>query len=196
MKMLNAHPSLLPKYRGASPLQYTIMNEDPVGGVSIIDLDSRTFDAGNIWARESFAIEQPIDVKVLEEKTAKISGKLFHGILKDYTKYDQSKKPQEGPITMAPKIERSQAFVSFERDRMMRIYSLYQALKTRENIHCKLATGEEVMIIEMLDPRNTYSKMHPQQFHDLTGTLSILISRAVIITTTRFRGCSCWSHIT
>jgi len=50
--ILNAHPSLLPKYRGASPIQYTIMNGDQYSGVSIIDLDSKHFDAGNIWLQE------------------------------------------------------------------------------------------------------------------------------------------------
>jgi len=48
---LNVHPSVLPLYRGASPIQYTIMNRDEVGGVSVQELDDKTWDAGRILAQ-------------------------------------------------------------------------------------------------------------------------------------------------
>ncbi|KAI8831724.1 formyl transferase, partial [Chytridium lagenaria] len=44
----NVHPSLLPRYRGAAPLQHTILNRDKEAGVSIMDLDEEKFDAGRI----------------------------------------------------------------------------------------------------------------------------------------------------
>ena len=46
---INVHPSLLPKYRGASPIQYAIWNEEKVTGVSIIGLSTSKFDAGRIF---------------------------------------------------------------------------------------------------------------------------------------------------
>lgn len=87
MGMLNAHPSLLPKYRGASPLQYTIMNGDVRTGVTIIDLDSRTFDAGNIWAQVEREIDAYPDFSVLEQELAVLSGDLFATILADFERY-------------------------------------------------------------------------------------------------------------
>ncbi len=48
---LNVHPSLLPKYRGSSPIQATILNGDQTTGVSIIQM-VRKLDAGPITAQE------------------------------------------------------------------------------------------------------------------------------------------------
>ncbi|KAL6940753.1 hypothetical protein ACO0QE_004669 [Hanseniaspora vineae] len=45
---LNIHPSLLPKYKGSSPLQYTLLNQDEECGVTLQNLDPLRFDAGKI----------------------------------------------------------------------------------------------------------------------------------------------------
>jgi methionyl-tRNA formyltransferase len=44
------HPSLLPKYRGAAPIEHAIMNGDLVSGVSVLTLHPSKFDAGQILA--------------------------------------------------------------------------------------------------------------------------------------------------
>jgi len=46
--MIVIHPSLLPKYRGASPLQYALLNGDVESGVSFIEISKNKFDAGKI----------------------------------------------------------------------------------------------------------------------------------------------------
>ncbi len=53
---LNIHPSLLPKYRGASPIQYTILNGDKETGATIILMDEK-MDHGKILAQEKIKIE-------------------------------------------------------------------------------------------------------------------------------------------
>ncbi|MBI3335304.1 MAG: methionyl-tRNA formyltransferase, partial [Candidatus Portnoybacteria bacterium] len=55
--ILNIHPSLLPKYRGPSPVQSTIMNGDTVAGVSIIKLNEKV-DSGDIIAQKEFVIDK------------------------------------------------------------------------------------------------------------------------------------------
>ena len=42
------HPSLLPKYRGACPIQHTILAAEPLAGTSIIQISKAKFDAGKI----------------------------------------------------------------------------------------------------------------------------------------------------
>lgn len=49
---LNMHPSLLPKYRGASPIQFTILNKDSIAGVSIIELHPKSFDKGRVLLQQ------------------------------------------------------------------------------------------------------------------------------------------------
>lgn len=55
---LNVHPSLLPRYRGASPLQYAIMNRDAFTGVSVQTLHPTKFDHGEVlWRSQPYSLE-------------------------------------------------------------------------------------------------------------------------------------------
>lgn len=56
---INIHPSLLPKYRGASPIQSAILNGDKVSGISIIKMDAE-IDHGSIIYAEEFSLS-PVD---------------------------------------------------------------------------------------------------------------------------------------
>ncbi|RUS20317.1 formyl transferase [Endogone sp. FLAS-F59071] len=49
--IVNVHPSLLPKYRGAAPIQYTVLNNDTETGITVQELEN-VFDAGRILAQE------------------------------------------------------------------------------------------------------------------------------------------------
>jgi methionyl-tRNA formyltransferase len=51
---LNVHPSLLPRYRGASPIQYALLNRDQTTGVTVQELSDRGADTGAIFAQEEF----------------------------------------------------------------------------------------------------------------------------------------------
>jgi len=55
--MVVIHPSLLPKYRGASPIQYSLLNGDKETGISIIEISKGKFDAGKVFIQEKIAIE-------------------------------------------------------------------------------------------------------------------------------------------
>lgn len=46
--MLVIHPSLLPKYRGSSPIQYALLNGDSTTGFSLVEISPGKFDAGDI----------------------------------------------------------------------------------------------------------------------------------------------------
>ncbi|KAI8139306.1 formyl transferase, partial [Fennellomyces sp. T-0311] len=50
---VNVHPSLLPKFRGAAPIQHTILSGDDVTGVTVQELDDKKFDAGRILAQKT-----------------------------------------------------------------------------------------------------------------------------------------------
>lgn len=55
---LNVHPSILPRYRGASPLQYAIMNRDAFTGVSVQTLHPTKFDHGEVlWRSQPYDLE-------------------------------------------------------------------------------------------------------------------------------------------
>ena len=68
---INVHPSLLPKYRGASPIQWALANGDTVTGVSVLRVTPR-MDAGDILAQEPAAILPDDTFCTLEPRLAKL----------------------------------------------------------------------------------------------------------------------------
>ncbi len=81
-KTLNIHPSLLPKLRGASPIQSAILKENQTG-VSIIRLDTEV-DHGPLIAQKKIEIEWPPYASDLEKLLAKESAQLLVKILPDW----------------------------------------------------------------------------------------------------------------
>ncbi len=79
---INIHPSLLPKWRGAAPIQRTIMNGDSETGVDIIQMDEG-LDSGNILAEEKFVLDNEINYQELAEKLSKIGANLLVKTIKN-----------------------------------------------------------------------------------------------------------------
>src|SRR5450830_1381216 len=65
--VFNIHPSLLPKYRGAAPVEHTILNREPETGVTIIAV-TRRMDAGPILAQKKIAIRPDEDTPALSQR--------------------------------------------------------------------------------------------------------------------------------
>ena len=92
--VLNIHPSLLPKYRGPSPIQAAILNGDLKTGVSIIKLDSQ-MDHGNIIIKAKYSISNKDTYLSLSEKLAKAGADLLIQTLPDYISGNIQPKPQD-----------------------------------------------------------------------------------------------------
>ncbi len=77
---LNVHPSLLPKYRGPSPIQFTIINGDKKTGVTIIRI-SEKIDAGPILSQKEIEIDPKETYESLHDKLAEAGAKLLLEVL-------------------------------------------------------------------------------------------------------------------
>ncbi len=82
---INIHPSLLPKYRGPSPIQTTILNGDKESGVTII-LMNQAMDEGPIIAQKKITLKGNETKQTLNEKLAKLGGSLLIKTLPLYFK--------------------------------------------------------------------------------------------------------------
>ncbi len=83
-KTLNIHPSLLPRYRGPSPLQEQILNDEANIGVTIMQMDEQ-IDHGAIIIQEKILTQNwPISFSELENITAITGTKLFIKIIHDW----------------------------------------------------------------------------------------------------------------
>jgi methionyl-tRNA formyltransferase len=72
--MLVMHPSLLPLYRGACPIQHALLNRDTESGVSIIEISPKKFDAGAIISQKSLPIASTTTFAELSVDLAKLGG--------------------------------------------------------------------------------------------------------------------------
>ncbi|MFM2339781.1 MAG: hypothetical protein RLZZ360_417 [Candidatus Parcubacteria bacterium] len=77
---INAHPSLLPKFRGASPIRSTLLFDLSACGVSIIQMD-RDLDHGPILAQQAVTLTKPIPGLELDTTLARISGCLLVDVM-------------------------------------------------------------------------------------------------------------------
>jgi len=78
--VINIHPSLLPKYRGAAPIQWTLINGEVETGVSLMLLDAGE-DTGDIICMEHIPIKLDDTLETLDKKLADIGAKLLVDVL-------------------------------------------------------------------------------------------------------------------
>jgi methionyl-tRNA formyltransferase len=75
-QMLNVHPSLLPRWRGAAPIERSIMAGDELTGVSVMRVTAG-LDSGPVAIREEVAIGAEEDFEALSDKLAGLGGELL-----------------------------------------------------------------------------------------------------------------------
>ncbi|OGZ03732.1 MAG: methionyl-tRNA formyltransferase [Candidatus Lloydbacteria bacterium RIFCSPHIGHO2_01_FULL_41_20] len=108
---LNVHPSLLPKLRGASPIEGAVLEGEKETGVSIMILDSE-MDHGPILAQEKIKLNGQEKAPELENKLAKIGGKLLAQTIPKWIKEDIKKIEQNHSLaTFTKKITKDDGLI-------------------------------------------------------------------------------------
>jgi methionyl-tRNA formyltransferase len=82
-RVLNLHPSLLPQYRGPSPLESVLLSSDTITGVSIMELD-KEIDHGPIVIQQGFPLPIDMTVEELTEQSAILGVQLFAESIEGY----------------------------------------------------------------------------------------------------------------
>lgn len=110
---LNVHTSLLPKYRGAAPIQWAILNDEPETGVTIMKMDVG-LDTGDILTQEKTPIHPQDTSETLHDRLADIGAKLLLRTLPDYVagRIPAQPQPAEG-VSYAPKIKKEDGHIDW-----------------------------------------------------------------------------------
>lgn len=113
LEALNVHPSLLPKYRGATPIQSAILNGDAVTGISLMRM-LKKMDAGAIFSQMSFPLTHPISSKLLFDDIALRAAQWVPDQLKALAQGKlQPKEQDESLASYTHKIKKEDGFVDF-----------------------------------------------------------------------------------
>ena len=109
---LNVHTSLLPKYRGASPIEAAILAGEKVSGVTTMQMDAG-LDTGDILLQEEVAIDPAETGGSLTEKLAAAGGALITETLRQLQAGTLRPRPQEGESSYAGLIRKEQGLLDF-----------------------------------------------------------------------------------
>lgn len=111
---LNLHGSLLPKYRGAAPIQFSLINNDEVTGMTLMEMIDK-MDAGKMYAKKEVKIEKEDNTTSLFEKMGDAAKEL---ILEALPKYIDGELPGEEQneelVTFCPTIKPEQEKLNLE----------------------------------------------------------------------------------
>jgi methionyl-tRNA formyltransferase len=102
---INVHPSLLPKYRGAAPIQRSLINGEKKTGVTIMHL-VRKMDAGEIIKVSEVDVGPDMTAGELEQELCRLGSQALLEVIRDLGKGIDVRIPQDdSQATLAPKIE-------------------------------------------------------------------------------------------
>ena len=110
---INIHFSLLPKYRGASPIQSCLLNGDLDSGISIMQM-TRGLDEGPIYCAEQITIPENADKHILETELTKAANKVLFTTLLEVAKNKKVPIAQDdAAASYCKKITKSSGKVNF-----------------------------------------------------------------------------------
>ena len=126
---INIHFSLLPKYRGASPIQSCLLNGDLNTGISIMEMTSG-LDEGPIYNSEQITISDNADKNLLEEELTKVAKNILFGSLLDISQNKKLPTAQDdSAASYCKKITKSSGKINFleeDADSIIRKFNAYK----------------------------------------------------------------------
>ena len=124
---VNIHASLLPRWRGASPIQQAILAGDDYSGISLMKMD-RGLDTGDVILQRSVAIEPDWNSAQLHDALAPLGAELLLKALEDIeTALQHAQAQDDAGATYAPRLSKAQAEVDWGKpvDRLVREIHAY-----------------------------------------------------------------------
>jgi len=130
---INVHASILPRWRGASPIQQAVLHGDKESGVTIMAM-VKAMDAGDMYHIERYALAPDETTGSLHDRLAKLGPPALLSVLSSYP--DCSSTPQDKTlVTYAPKITKQDARLNWQQpardlERSVRAYSPWPVAHT------------------------------------------------------------------
>ncbi|MCI8273828.1 MAG: methionyl-tRNA formyltransferase [Clostridia bacterium] len=124
---VNVHGSLLPQYRGAAPIQWSILNGDKITGVTTMYMDLG-MDTGDMILKKEVEIGEDETTGELWERLSKIGGELLVETVKQIKEGTAPRTPQGSEFTMAPMLNKEMSKIDWENKTAKEIKNLVRGL--------------------------------------------------------------------
>ncbi len=169
---INVHASLLPKYRGAAPIQRAIMNGEQETGITIIEM-APEMDAGRILDTAKTVIGENMTSGELHEELSKIAGPLLVDVIKEIEeKRAHPIQQEETLVTSAPKISPQECIIDWDRD-AKQIHNQIRALSPFPGAKCQIKIKDEIKTLKIFHTNVVYQTKSPKEVSFEEGSLII-----------------------
>jgi len=109
---INIHCSILPKWRGASPIQRAIQNDDKTTGISFFSMQAEV-DTGEIVSSHEVDIDDSHNTKSLQVELSNIAGNMIDGVINKLSSNSKLVRQKETNASYAKKITKDEARISW-----------------------------------------------------------------------------------
>lgn len=124
---INVHGSLLPKYKGAAPIQWAVLNGDKTTGITTMYMNEG-MDTGDMILKEEVEIGPEETTGDLWQKLSKIGGEILVKTLKLIEEGKAPREKQTEEATLAPMLNKEMALIDWENSDANKIHNLIRGL--------------------------------------------------------------------
>lgn len=168
---INAHASLLPKYRGAAPIQRCLMAGDAETGIAIQKM-VRQMDAGDVIACSKISIPIEMTFDELHAKLIELAKPLLLEVIHRYSEGIPAAEPQDPEkATYAAKIELEEGEVDWHKP-AQEIHNLIRAFSTRPGAWCWIYTPQEKKRLKILRSKPASGRGAPGELLSPEGIIA------------------------
>ncbi|MDR1696591.1 MAG: methionyl-tRNA formyltransferase [Endomicrobium sp.] len=150
-KTFNIHFSLLPKYRGAAPVQYALLNGETETGVSAFYLEE-TLDTGAIIAQEKMPIDIKDTAETLFDKLVPLGIGVMNAALSRFGSGELNAVPQQGEPSYAPALKKEDGQIDWRKS-AGDIYNRFRGFYPWPGVYSVISKGKSegkrIKFIEM-----------------------------------------------
>jgi methionyl-tRNA formyltransferase len=175
---INVHASLLPKYRGAAPIQWAIANGEKVTGVTTMHLNEG-LDTGDILMQKKIAIHYHDTSIELSPKLAELGADLLVETLQGLEQQQITPIPQDhAQATLAPILRKEDGQIDFDRS-AEEIYRRFRGFQPWPGAFTRFR--EKGLKFINITPAGTVGKISPGEVHIVDGNLFVLCGTGTIL---------------
>jgi methionyl-tRNA formyltransferase len=143
---VNIHASLLPRWRGAAPIQRSILAGDTETGITIMRVEPK-LDAGPMLAKQSLTITDQTTASTLHDSLAELGAKMIVPVLDHLNDGSQTEEVQcEDQVTYAAKLDKDEGRIDWGQSAEV-LHRKIRALNPGPGVWCTY-NGERVKILE------------------------------------------------
>lgn len=169
----NGHASLLPRWRGAAPIQRAIMAGDSQTGMMVMKMDEG-LDTGDIALTERIAIEPDVTAGQLHDQLSVLGSRLMVQAMNalEAGELKLTPQPKEG-VEYAAKIDKAEARINFSRS-ALDTHNVIRGLSPFPGAWCEMQIGDKWERVKLLESRcDETSTLAPKSIVQDNGSLQI-----------------------